>query len=817
MPSKRPFKIIIVGGGVAGLTLANMVEKFGLDYVLLEANDKIDPPTGAAIGLMPNGSFILDQLGCYNAIRAAAQDAEIESSHIRASNGKSLCCSHGYPMLFFDRQCFLKLLYDQLEHKDCIYLRSRVSRIEVADGSASVTTKDGSSHTGDIVIGADGIHSIVRQEMRRIADISDPTYFDSGEEDKVVCYYQCSFGIAKHVDGWPESEQGFTTGHGQSFLVVSGPGGRCYWFLFVKLPHVRYGKDIPRYSEVDEAQFVQQHMHLKIRQNLTFGQVYAKRIRSALTPLHEIVYKKWFFGRIFVMGDSAHKPNPIGGMGANAAIETAAEFMNYLLDLRAERQTGLEDLASDEIRAMFSRVQDARSERAAFTVASSHQLQALNAHENPYLATLVWRVFMPLAGDHNFFRGLSATIIGASRLKHLDPPSRPHVLPYDHELPAKPLPALSGRIAWGFFSLGMVALLYTADRAMNITPAELMSWGERGPLHREWLGKTCANEILKMLTSLLSFPLLDSNTAPRVQLIYLLSQLLSPLLIFTIEGYRIGRQGSLLSLPVFFTIGMQVLGICKTAPLFALLSALQPDQNPADRAVPVHVAQSLIPALFLGAVLPTVLMLAPNPDELIWQDWTALWQISPPMFSALTVVLGFLINRWRQFQRNKYPGSALDAERHTEWYSIEDMPALSLAFDFAFAIQAIAHLATLAYTWSRPDLSLSKVFWSCRGPFHEGWNGMAVSEKVFVILKLDLVLSVAAIASYNLYAVWMLRCQGYISTPTAIKAAFATLFGQVIVGSGATWAGLWSWRESVISGLSKSSNSLPRVKEKING
>jgi 2-polyprenyl-6-methoxyphenol hydroxylase-like FAD-dependent oxidoreductase len=90
MASQHPFKVIIVGGGIAGLTLANMLEKFDLDYVLLEAHEDIAPPTGAGVGLMPNGSFILDQLGCYEAVRAAAQDGEIEDSHIRDSNGKSV-------------------------------------------------------------------------------------------------------------------------------------------------------------------------------------------------------------------------------------------------------------------------------------------------------------------------------------------------------------------------------------------------------------------------------------------------------------------------------------------------------------------------------------------------------------------------------------------------------------------------------------------------------------------------------------------------------------------------------------------------------
>ena len=90
MSPKHTFKVIVVGGGVAGLSFVNMLEKFSIDYCLLEAHDDIAPPTGAGIGLMPNGSLLLDQLGLYQAVRAAAENGEIEDSHIRASNGKSL-------------------------------------------------------------------------------------------------------------------------------------------------------------------------------------------------------------------------------------------------------------------------------------------------------------------------------------------------------------------------------------------------------------------------------------------------------------------------------------------------------------------------------------------------------------------------------------------------------------------------------------------------------------------------------------------------------------------------------------------------------
>lgn len=210
-------------------------------------------------------------------------------------------------MIFFDRKVFLNVLYDQLRQKDRVRLSSRVKRIESMEGGVRVLTEDGRTYVGTIAIGADGIHSSVRQEMRRIADATDPRYFPAQEEDQVPCYYQCSFGIARNVDGWDAGEQCFTNGRGKSFLVVAGPGDRCYWFLFVRLPQIKYGKQITRYTKEDEARFVEEHSRLKIKEGLVFGQVYAKRLTSVLTPLHEVVYKKWFFDRVLLVGDSAHK------------------------------------------------------------------------------------------------------------------------------------------------------------------------------------------------------------------------------------------------------------------------------------------------------------------------------------------------------------------------------------------------------------------------------------------------------------------------------------------------------------------------------
>lgn len=55
--------VAIIGGGVAGLTLANILEQAGISFTLWESQSQIAPPAGASIGLMPNGLRILDQIG----------------------------------------------------------------------------------------------------------------------------------------------------------------------------------------------------------------------------------------------------------------------------------------------------------------------------------------------------------------------------------------------------------------------------------------------------------------------------------------------------------------------------------------------------------------------------------------------------------------------------------------------------------------------------------------------------------------------------------------------------------------------------------
>lgn len=87
--SKKPFTVLIAGGGIAGLTLANMLEKIGVDYLILEGYRQMAPQVGASIGILPNGSRVLDQLGLYDEIRKLI-DGPSEMSSLRNREGLSI-------------------------------------------------------------------------------------------------------------------------------------------------------------------------------------------------------------------------------------------------------------------------------------------------------------------------------------------------------------------------------------------------------------------------------------------------------------------------------------------------------------------------------------------------------------------------------------------------------------------------------------------------------------------------------------------------------------------------------------------------------
>lgn len=76
----------------------------------------------------------------------------------------------------------IEILYNKIQDKSKVLTSHRVQSIETSDSNVTVKTSDGQRFTGDIVVGGDGIHSKVREEMWKEARRVDPDWIDPSEQ-----------------------------------------------------------------------------------------------------------------------------------------------------------------------------------------------------------------------------------------------------------------------------------------------------------------------------------------------------------------------------------------------------------------------------------------------------------------------------------------------------------------------------------------------------------------------------------------------------------------------------------------------------------
>ncbi|RSL52982.1 hypothetical protein CEP54_010654 [Fusarium duplospermum] len=286
----------------------------------------------------------------------------------------------------------------------------------------------------------------------------------------------------------------------------------------------------------------------------------------------------------------------------------------------------------------------------------------------------------------------------------------------------------------------------------------------------KWFGNTRASEIFNLFTSALAIPISDTGPSARIQLWNFLPQLISPLVICAIEASRTGNQATPLALPSLFSVGMQIQGIGGIGPL---------------RAVPVEVAKSLVPAATLGLLVPTVMSLAPTLNANAWHNWLGIWQFAPPLFNVIAIGISVGLRRWN----GKHQSKKEDEQTIYDRYKRKDIEPLKTVYTYAFAIQATAHITSLAYAWQHPGINICKTFLGLPNPFIAEWGLSTLTEKLAVLFRYDMALATTAFVGSNIHSIWDLRRLGYIRTCEAAKAAVGVIAGQFLVGSGATWAG----------------------------
>ncbi|GJJ67786.1 hypothetical protein EMPS_00132 [Entomortierella parvispora] len=349
-PGARPH-VVIVGAGIGGLTLALLLERAGVSYVVLEKTSSIKP-LGSAIALSGQATYVFRQLGVFEEF----QQKSLVYEEVRGHDGNCKPISKidlrpSVPMTGTDwhiiaRPILYDIIYDKIP-KEKILLNKRVVSIVNGDDRARVDCTDGSSFEGDIIVGADGAYSPVRQGLFEWLKKND----NLPSSDDVPLPYNCVCLVGQTRELNPEEfpDIGKSLCSFDSMTSTTTPytwatfttKQRTFCWMVVEHLNKSSSKehDISKNSDwgLEAAEAMAQIARdFPIvnggKSGTTLGHLIDKTDKNAISKvvLEEKVFKTWFGGRTVLLGDACHKLNPAGGAGALSAIQDATCLANWI-------------------------------------------------------------------------------------------------------------------------------------------------------------------------------------------------------------------------------------------------------------------------------------------------------------------------------------------------------------------------------------------------------------------------------------------------------------------------------------------------------
>jgi salicylate hydroxylase len=329
-------RIAIIGGGIGGLTTAAALKDSGHDICVYEQADQFRE-IGAGVTLHPNATRLLDKLGLGNALRKIGSptagvnlmsvDGEpIETGAPRGDVPLS-DAGQGYNV---HRAEFLDILVNALP-KSGFRLGHRFADLSESDDGMTLTFEHGARVSADLVIGADGIRSVVRQRLG----------FDAPATSEGVMAYRGMVQVDRLP--WAKDAQGLYLwmGAGRSFLCYPVSAGT----IINMVAFVPTDRDSAEsWSALgDLAALAAEYKGWDER----VGQTIAALDETYVWGIYDRPpLPRWTRGHATLIGDAAHPMVPHLGQGAGQAIEDA--YTLGVLLKGASRYTLAERLASYE-------------------------------------------------------------------------------------------------------------------------------------------------------------------------------------------------------------------------------------------------------------------------------------------------------------------------------------------------------------------------------------------------------------------------------------------------------------------------------------
>jgi 2-polyprenyl-6-methoxyphenol hydroxylase-like FAD-dependent oxidoreductase len=308
-------KAVIIGGGIGGLSAAIALRQGGIEAHVYERAPELTE-VGAGLSLWANGVKALHMLGLGDAISHAAcpvHQLGTRTTNRRWLNRISLDPLHdrlGFTSVAIHRGELLQILVNAVD-PDAVHPAMKLTGIDHShDGEVVAVFANGSTVTGDILVGADGVASIIRQQL---FPNTAPQYAG----------YSTWRGVVRSIDlpeDWPRQAIIRTLGCGQYFGVGELGSGRYLWYLTQNLSaesgSTHPGKTNLLHSVASWASPVPEIVEATPDGDILLHPVY--KLRPTL--------RKWHSGRVVLLGDAEHPIEPALGMGAALAFEDALQL-----------------------------------------------------------------------------------------------------------------------------------------------------------------------------------------------------------------------------------------------------------------------------------------------------------------------------------------------------------------------------------------------------------------------------------------------------------------------------------------------------------
>jgi 2-polyprenyl-6-methoxyphenol hydroxylase-like FAD-dependent oxidoreductase len=340
-------RVLVVGGGIGGLSAAIALRARGVDVDVVEINPKWDV---YGVGIIQPGNAVraLDALGL--AEEAVAKGFAMKGSRFHTAAGQQLgevpaldLLGPRYPPMNGITRPRLHAIFQEAVKRSGATIRLGETVDEVNE-DGTVTFSDGTSGAYDLVVGADGIHSTVRGLV--FPEAPEPEY-----TGQIVWRYN-----VPRPEGL-ETLDMFVGSNGKAGFVPLAPD----------LMYILYIEAVP----ADEVKMPDGELADIFRERLAeFGGPVAEVRDTYITDPAKVVVRPveailmpppWHRGRVLLIGDAAHATSPHVGQGAAQAIEDAVVLA--------------EELAADQpLDAALERFMKRRYERCKVVVEGSRQI-----------------------------------------------------------------------------------------------------------------------------------------------------------------------------------------------------------------------------------------------------------------------------------------------------------------------------------------------------------------------------------------------------------------------------------------------------------